>query len=91
MFKNFNKKIVIKTSFKKEFIGAIISTIIFSIILYLCLTEYRDMIINILNIEEEKRTEFVYIMFPPLIIVNMTIMLGRLVINGAFDKERRKK
>ena len=90
MFKDFNKKIVFKTTIKWEIINTIISSIIGSIILYMILIYYSDMLIELLKATKGKELEFTYIMFPFILIFNMTITLGKLVINGAFDKKVKK-
>ena len=90
MFKDFNKKIVFKTTIKWEIINTIISSIIGSIILYMILIYYSDMLIELLKATKGKEIEFTYIMFPIILIFNMTITLGKLVINGAFDKKVKK-
>lgn len=90
MFKNLNKKVVYKTTVKLELINTIISSIIGSIILYMILIYYSDMLIELLKATKGKEIEFTYIMFPIILIFNMTITLGKLVINGAFDKKAKK-
>ena len=90
MFKDFNKKIVFKTTIKWEIINTIISSIIGSIILYIILIYYSDMLIELLKATKGKELEFTYIMFPIILIFNITITLGKLVFNGAFDKKVKK-
>ena len=51
---------------------------------------YSDMLIELLKATKGKELEFTYIMFPIILIFNMTITLGKLVINGAFDKKVKK-
>ena len=75
---------------KWEIINTIISSIIGSIILYMILIYYSDVLIELLKATKGKELEFTYIMFPIILIFNMTITLGKLVINGAFDKKVKK-
>lgn len=75
---------------KWEIINTIISSIIGAIILYMILIYYSDVLIELLKATKGKELEFTYIMFPIILIFNMTITLGKLVINGAFDKKVKK-
>ena len=75
---------------KWEIINTIISSIIGAIILYMILIYYSDVLIELLKATKGKELEFTYIMFPFILIFNMTITLGKLVINGAFDKKVKK-
>lgn len=91
MFKDFNKKIVIKTTKKKEIIKSILSSLIGTIILYLLLTSYNDVVAAFLEISKKGDVlELAFIAFPLILIFNITITLGKLVLNGAFDKKGRK-
>ena len=87
MFKDFNKKIVFKTTMKWEIINTIISSIIGSILLYVILIYYSDMLIELLKATKGRELEFTYIMFPFILIFNMTITLGKLVINDSTKKK----
>lgn len=90
MFKNLNKKVVYKTTVKRELINSIISSIVSSIVLYVILIYYSDVLIELLKATKGKELEFTYIMFPIILIFNITITLGKLVFNGAFDKKVKK-
>ena len=91
MFKDFNKKIVIKTTKKKEIIKSILSSLIGTIILYLLLTSYNDVVAAFLEISKKADVlELAFIAFPLILIFNITITLGKLVLNGAFDKKKIK-
>ena len=91
MFKDFNKKIVFKTTIKWEIINTIISSIIGSIILYMILIYYSDVLIELLKATKGKELEFTYIMFPIILIINFTLIFTKIAFNDSLKKGRRKK
>lgn len=88
MLKNLNKEIIIKKTLKQKLIETLISSFVWAIILYFCLTEFNETIIYICNsvAEENWAVEFVLIVLPIMIIVGMMITLGNFVISEGKKK-----
>ncbi|MBQ7105539.1 MAG: hypothetical protein IJN90_06760 [Bacilli bacterium] len=94
MFKNLKREVIYKSTVGKELVKAILSAILFTLLFYLCLTDFNREIVDVfLSFQELNVSAFDYVMLilPIFIIIFVSIHLGRLVMLDAFPKKEEKK
>lgn len=80
-----NKEIIIKTSLKQQLIVDLVSSLFVMVILYLCLTDFNELIISILNIVRDNdysAIKLVILILPILLIIRFMITFGKYAIKN---------
>ena len=95
MFKNLKREIVYKTTVGAEFVRALLSAVLFTLLSYYCVTELNRVLVDVLL--EFQDADFTFINFalavlPIFIILFMCFYLGKMFIafNGETVKTTKK-
>lgn len=93
MLKKLNQEIVVKRTLLWRIIDSIISAICLSILLYFCLTDFNQEIVEFLKsvAENNRATEATIILFPILLIITITMNICMIVTTSATKTSKRKK
>lgn len=93
MLKKLNQEIVVKRTLLWRIIDSIISAICLSILLYFCLTDFNQEIVEFLKsvAENNRATEATIILFPILLIITITMNICMIVTTSAPKTSKRKK
>lgn len=89
-----NKECVVKRKVWALLFESVIDTLIFTIILYLCVTNYNTFIIEILNSISNNNLEFTFsiLMFSIILIIITMLKLGfYIVCNGNVEINNNKR
>ena len=81
MLKKLNQEIVVKRTLLWRIIDSIISAVGLTILLYFCLTDFNQEIVEFLKSVAENNiaTETTLILFPILLIITITMNIGMIV------------
>ena len=93
MKKWLNKEYVVKRKMWTLLFESIIDALIFTIILYLCVTKYNSVIIESLNNISANNFGFTFsiIMFPIILIIITMLKLGLYIISNENNESKNKK
>lgn len=94
MLKKLNQEIVVKRTLLQRIIDSIISAVALTILLYFCLTDFNQEIVEFLKSVAENNiaTEATLILFPILLIITITMNIGMIVTtsNPSASKTNKK-
>ena len=93
MKKWLNKEYTVKRKMWTLLFETLIDALIFTMILYFCVTKYNTVIVDLLNNINENNIGFTFtkIMFPIILIIIATLKLGLYVINNSNINSKNKK
>lgn len=92
MKKWLNKEYVVKRKMWTLLFESVMDTLIFTIILYFCVTKYNTTIIEILNSISANNLGYTFsiIMFPIILIIIAMLKLGLYMINNGKTEVKKK-
>lgn len=93
MFKNLNKEIVVKRTLKWRLIDAVIGGVFYTILLYFCLTEFNEDIVEFMKsvAENNLALEVSLIFFPILVIITGAMSIGTAISTANSTDTRKTK
>ena len=93
MKKWLNKEYVVKRKMWTLLFESVMDALIFTIILYFCVTKYNSVIIELLNNISANNSGFTFskIMFPIILIIITMLKLGLYIISNGNNESKNKK
>jgi len=84
MFKNLNKEIVVKRTLKWRLIDALLGGIAYTVLLYFCLTEFNEDIVEFMKsvAENNLALEVSLILFPIIVLITGFMSIGTAIYTG---------
>ena len=93
MFKNLNKEIVVKRTLKWRLIDSLIGGVGYTILLYFCLTEFNEDIVEFMKsvAENNLALQVCLILFPIIVIVTGFMSIGTAISTADSSATKKTK
>lgn len=93
MIKNLNKEIVVRRTLKWKLIDALLGGIAYTVLLYFCLTEFNEDIVEFMKsiAENNLALEASLILFPFIVLITGFMSIGTAIYTGDSTSTKRTK